>query len=160
MCRKVVASDALDDVNMQVGDTVTFQLLRRSRTSIIPLVIGDGGDAEAGDVSGSPGTQPQHSAFARRTADEGLIQTAAMDAKGPAPSKGARPASAWAAKPSASPANGPHAEADIADAEPAGCNRFAKFTAAQDVAPLWQRAARELAQYAAQVNKQAPAIWR
>ena len=145
--------------DMQVGDTVTFQLLRRSRTSIIPLVIGDGGDAEAGDASGSPGTQPQHSAFARRTADEGLIATAATDAKGPAPSRGARPASAWAAKPAASPANGPHGETDAVSPELVDCNRFAKFTAAQDASPLWQRAARELAQYAAQVNQQGPATW-
>ena len=32
------------------------------------------------------------------------------------------------------------------------CNRFAKFTTASDAAPLWLEAARELAQYAAEVR--------
>ena len=130
---------------------MTFQLLRRSRTSIIPLVIGENGEAESGSAGGSPAKQAQqHPAFARKGADDASSQAASADARGPASSKSAGAASAWAAKP-VSHASGPHAEVDVAGVEPADCNRFAKFTAAQDAAPLWQRAARELAQYAAQV---------
>ena len=136
---------------MQVGDTVTFQLLRRSRTSIIPLVIEDD-NAAPSPACNSPTVQTQDSASARSTSD--AVASPALFAGGrrPASAHGSPAVPVWVAKP-AEYADGHHAEPAAEDAAaPPDCNRFAKFTATNDAAPLWQRAARELAQYAAQVG--------
>ena len=128
-------ADALPLV-VQVGDAVTFQLLRRSKTSIIPLVIGEE-DAGSKTAGGSP-TRKTQSAAAMATADGGLAD-------------GSKAPSAWAAKRVRHADDRGVKSVDEGAASPPDCNRFAKFAAASDAAPLWQRAARELAQYAAQV---------
>ena len=136
---RIARISGLHDPHLQVGDTAAFQLLRRSRTSIIPLVIGDAGISHSsGD--GSLAAEAEHLVALRGAANKG---TAITDGS-------PRAASAWSPKAGDPPVviNGIGGDGAVPD-----CNRFAKFTAASDAAPLWRRAAQQLAAYAAQVGR-------
>ena len=128
---------------MQVGDTVTFQLLKRPRSSIIPL-----------EVSGAPADSAGVLGLAPPTAGDATKQQAGDASRGQnlkSVALGDVSTSAWERQ-----AEGEGASGQQQAAVPE-CNRFAKFTTASDAAPLWLEAARELAQYAAEVRASAPA---
>lgn len=132
---------------MQVGDTVTFQLLKRPRSSIIPLEV-----SSLGDLTPAAESPPSSGSRSQQHGDTMKGQKYEQDILGGA-TEGQLSASVWDRNVSAGGGRATEGDEDgFLTAAVPECNRFAKFTTASDAAPLWLEAARELAQYAAEVR--------
>lgn len=119
---------------MQVGSTFTFQLLRRPRDSIIPSRVyssrAEGSqDAKEGAAAGS---DPPPS-----TASCGAMSAAAS----------------WACRQGIDGKEGAGGKGGTASPRRVPASLFAKYTVVSKPEPLWQVAAAELAEHAAQVGR-------
>lgn len=126
-----------------MGDTVAFQLLKRPRNSIIPLEVSGAPAPHPDDLNGSSLMAPAAASTTKQPAGD----ASRGNDKGAVPGKystSQSSGSVWGE-------TGSDLSGREASAVPE-CNRFAKFTTASDAAPLWVEAARELAQYAAEVR--------
>ena len=119
---------------LQVGSTVTFQLLRRPRDTIIPSRVhsstAEGGqEAKGGAAAGS------------------------SPPAGTASSGAASAAASWACRQGIDGKDGTGAKGGPASLRGVPASLFAKYTVVSKPEPLWQVAAAELAEHAAQVGK-------
>ena len=119
---------------LQVGSTVTFQLLRRPRDSIIPSRV--------------------HSSKAEGSQE--VKEGAAAGSSPPANkvSSGAKSAAAtWACKQGINGKDGTGGKGGTVSPRGVPASLFAKYTVVSKPEPLWQVAAAELAEHAAQVGR-------
>lgn len=158
-----------------VGDTITFQLLRRPKGSIIPLPVAG---AQSKDTAAAAAAAQQDIASSSSGAPAGPAADAgaapcSLDSIGSSSSGSALAASKWAARKAATAAAGtPAAAGATASAGAVGAaaavkavayssvstplleNLFAKFATLPDPRALWRAAARELGQQLAEVLAQ------
>ena len=157
---------------MQIGQEVTFRLIKRPRDSILAMGVGSG-DSDFATTHRS--TQSQDASTPEEAATQ-LKQPASPSEPNPAVSSSATPkppsqrapvpeksagkgkpgkaggSAAWQAAQATSSDKGTGVTSGAVAVGKVAYNQFAKFTPLKDAGALWQAAATELAEYATLVS--------
>ena len=134
-------------VFMQVDDTVTFKLLKRSRDSIIPVEM-----HPSPDPSMPPGQERDHSDTAT---SQSQTSWGHKEGTSTLPSTGDKAVMGHKAKEGKHHSKHKQGSKDSEEYGGRGFNKYAKFTRVGDGKAFWKAAAQELASYAAQVGGRA-----